>query len=367
MATFTYNTAAPANNPFYAGAITTRTTSDVTWVGGTTSTVFQGSYTITGTKIAGTIQRIEKTVGGVLQLTVTGISVPINSKTTWTVSKQSEFASKFFAGHDLINGSAQADVLNGMSGNDTILAGAGNDSIFGNEFDSVSGGLGNDVLTGGGNCTMNGGEGDDTYYANAVGVRFSEAANEGTDTVYAKTSVTIGDNIENLILTGSAKFDGIGSSTANTITGNTGHNRLFGMGGDDTIIGGNGNDSLSGGAGNDTLTGGVGKDIFLFDVAGGAANSDLIADFQKGDIIHLDFDVFRIGGSGGHGLKPNEFWDMSMAVPTPPTGYRILYDQASGILSYDADGNGATAPVQIALVGSTTHPVLTFKDFIITY
>ena len=41
----------------------------------------------------------------------------------------------------------------------------------------------------------------------------------------------------------------------------------------------------------------------------------------------------------------------------------LVYNQATGALFYDADGNGAGAAVQIALLG--THPVLTNADFVV--
>jgi Ca2+-binding RTX toxin-like protein len=43
---------------------------------------------------------------------------------------------------------------------------------------------------------------------------------------------------------------------------------------------------------------------------------------------------------------------------------RIVYDQTTGNLLYDADGTGATAAVQFATLGATTHPVIAFTDFL---
>lgn len=65
----------------------------------------------------------------------------------------------------------------------------------------------------------------------------------GIDTVITDVTWTLGANIENLILTGTASIDGTGNSLANRITGNTGDNALDGAGGADWLGGGAGNDS----------------------------------------------------------------------------------------------------------------------------
>ncbi|WP_431509824.1 calcium-binding protein [Variovorax sp. DAIF25] len=129
-----------------------------------------------------------------------------------------------------------------------------NDQISTNDFDNViDGGAGNDVLDGGlGNDTLIGGTGNDTFVVDAVGDVVTELANEGTDLVQSAISYTLGANVENLTLTGTAAINGTGNALDNVITGNAANNTLTGGAGSDTLIGGAGIDTLIGGAGNDT-------------------------------------------------------------------------------------------------------------------
>ena len=101
---------------------------------------------------------------------------------------------------------------------------------------------------------MAGGAGNDIYVVDNAGDVVTEALNEGTDTVQSSVSFTLGANVENLTLTGSANINGTGNGDANVITGNSGNNTLDGQGGDDTLSGGGGSDALIGGAGTDTVT-----------------------------------------------------------------------------------------------------------------
>jgi Ca2+-binding RTX toxin-like protein len=80
----------------------------------------------------------------------------------------------------------------------------------------------------------------------------TEAAGAGTDTVQSAVAWTLGNNLENLTLTGSSAVNGTGNTLGNVLTGNSANNTLTGNAGNDTLDGGAGTDTLVGGTGNDS-------------------------------------------------------------------------------------------------------------------
>jgi VCBS repeat-containing protein len=162
-----------------------------------------------------------------------------------------------------------------------------------------------------------------------------------------------------------------GSGSADSLVAGAGDDSLSGGAGNDTLSGGAGNDTLSGGAGNDSLIGGVGEDWFRFDTALATAGVDAVADFVTGtDKIVLSaavFGQFVAGVSAGAAITNANLvvGSGATAKPTLATNY-LIYDKATGALSYDADGSGSGAAVQFAkitLVGTTS--TLASTDFVI--
>lgn len=245
------------------------------------------------------------------------------------------------AGADTITGFATNDTINGLGGNDTLNGSGGNDTVYGGDGDdSLNGGTGTDLLLGE--------SGNDTYTVDNVGDNVTESVNAGTDKIYSSVTYTISANVENLTLTGTLAINGTGNDLNNTITGNSAVNQLNGGAGDDT---------LDGKLGNDTLTGGTGIDSFNLTTSG---NIDTITDFiVVDDTIRLENSVFtKLTATGT--LAASRFKIGTQAMDADDY---IIYNNATGALYYDSNGNGAGATVQIATIGVGLS--LTNADFVV--
>jgi serralysin len=185
---------------------------------------------------------------------------------------------------DIIKAYEGNDYVYGRSGNDTIEGGAGNDFLYGNWGDDwlrgdggndvLDGDLGNDILNGGhGADAMTGGRGNDRFYVDNTFDKVFEAADQGSDIVYASISFELarGQHIETLgttFQTGTSAIGLTGNEFAQRINGNNGNNILSGLAGNDVLAGYAGNDKLNGGTGADQMYGGLGNDMFYVDTPG---------------------------------------------------------------------------------------------------
>ncbi|MCB4359610.1 M10 family metallopeptidase C-terminal domain-containing protein [Quatrionicoccus australiensis] len=118
---------------------------------------------------------------------------------------------------------------------ENAVGGAGNDTLIGNAADNILNG-------GGGIDSMTGGLGHDTYVVDNLKDKVIELAGQGNDTVISALSLSLGANLENLVLSGSANINATGSAVANSLLGNAGDNILNGLAGADIMAGGLGND-----------------------------------------------------------------------------------------------------------------------------
>jgi Ca2+-binding RTX toxin-like protein len=102
----------------------------------------------------------------------------------------------------------------------------------------------NNLIVGGADADkMTGRKGNDIYVVENTRDTVTENVNEGTDTVLSPLTYTLGANVENLTLTGSAAINGTGNALKNVLKGNDSNNTLNGGAGADRMIGGRGSDT----------------------------------------------------------------------------------------------------------------------------
>ncbi|MDQ6438121.1 calcium-binding protein [Mesorhizobium sp. LHD-90] len=318
-----------------------------------------------------------------------------------------EFAQTVYgnAGNNVINGKGGADVLRGFAGNDTYVVdnkadqvietvGGGVDTVTastsyalgagvevealrttssggtaainltGNALkQSITGNAGDNILHDGGGSgadTLSGLGGNDTYRIFNSGDVIVETGAQGSfDIVMAAVDyvLTTGAYIERLATNGSAGTSAIdltGNNLAQEVIGNAGANILKGLGGDDHIRGLDGKD---------TLTGGSGRDFFGFNSKLNATtNVDTITDFTVvDDTIELYQSMFTALTTPDT-LAASAFRANTTGLAGDASD-RIIYETDTGRLYYDADGTGAAARVQFAVLSAGL--AITNTDFVV--
>ena len=319
------------------------------------------------------------------------------------------------------------DVLDGRGGNDTIDGGGGFDTVvFGLDLsvhvnlNGIPGsgatpadwleaiGQGNDQLTGIENVTgssqgdviignaaaniingmagadqMAGGAGNDTYYVDVAGDVTSENANAGTDLVISTVSRTLGNNLENLTLSGTAIIDGNGNALANLITGNSAANTLRGYDGLDTLVGNAGADLLIGGNARDVLKPGIdtSRDTIKYAVVAESTGPtrDIVYDMDlnaedRFDFVAVPTSIHAMVTAGA--LDTASFnTNLASAISAAQlgAGQAVLFDPSSGNLNQtghvylvvDANGTAGYQAGQDYVVELFNHTgTLTIDDFI---
>jgi tyrosinase len=161
------------------------------------------------------------------------------------------------------------------------------------------------------------------------------------------------------------------------LTGLKGEDFLIGNAGNDPLLGGLGNDTLRGGSGYDFLYGGKGNDLLIggqeADFLTGGKGSDefrFYSAYDGGDTI-IDFSLtedtisFSASGFLGGLRKDTTVFDEQfvLGISSPSSSTRFLYDQSSGILSFDPDGNGCADAMSIATLQN--KPILASNNLLI--
>lgn len=308
-------------------------------------------------------------------------------------------------GNDLLIGHGGADYLDGGEGDDIFVIGGFGSGVQGTTSKADDGNK-EWIATGAKHDVIVGGDGVDTLRI-TTGIGANTKAN-GTvvlnnDNFQSMEVVQVGGTVGRLNVENTDlqllndhyyfKANGTVSDLSNTLGNNGGtiNNvvvdasgvttnglRFEGNANQQTFIGTTQADVFVGNGGNDTLTGGAGADKFVFgkvyeEVVTGSSTTvqtytntafnltgvDTITDFTRGtDKLELHLDQYsNLAGFNASMLRVN-----STGTPTDANDY-LVYNTTTKTLSYDADGNGAGAKVDIAIL--TGVNTLSTSDFII--
>ncbi len=251
----------------------------------------------------------------------------------------------------------------------TMVAGATTLNMTGWQFNTWSGGT--DLIT------VNGSTGNDTILVSSQHTIFDGAG--GIDTVdYSNwgggfTLTLNGSTAANANWT-SGVYDTfrnvenvIGSTDADTITGDGLNNYLGGAGGNDILSGAAGDDTLDGGIGADTMTGGVGDDTFFVDDAG-----DIVIDRASNSGIDLVFSsvTFSAAGTNQDGIE-NIVLTGAATINATGNGLDniLIGNSANNVLDSGAGNDsvdgGAGADTMIGGTGNDTYYVDDVGDVVI--
>lgn len=280
----------------------------------------------------------------------------------------------FVGGNDTLKGGSGNDIISGEDGNDSLDGGSGNDSLYGGSGnDSLYGQSGNNYLDGGnGDDKIQGGDGNDTivgsranYFFNYLDTRILST----TDTPLQTDAQSTNNNF---------------NITATFATTNNLKSDLADIFIDRPILFSD----------QDVLTGGKEADKFVF--YNRYNGVDTITDFNRdqGDQIQIDrfgfgsgftisplsplvatSDVFTPVVSeltissgltkGGSGLTPGILKEeqFTLGISAGDANDRFIYNDKTGDLFFDIDGNGSQGQVKFAQLSGA--PNLTYKDIFI--
>ena len=273
-----------------------------------------------------TLTSIEGIYGSNLGDTLTGDGAAVNALYGW-------------GGADLLTGAGGFDYIEGGEGDDTLDGGAGDDYLLGgNGIDWVS------------------------YYGSTAAV-YVDMSGASAFANGAATGFDVLSGIERVY--GSIYGDFLfGSAGSDTLVGDLGIDILYGFGLGDSLDGGADTDYLVGGSGADTITTGAGQDYIYFQ--GQAEGKDTITDWRANgfDLICIDEPTF------GAGLTVNQYLSeagnanrfVAGTAATAAIG-QFLWNSATSTLSWDADGTGGGAAVQLVTLTGITS--LTAGDVLI--
>ncbi|MEO8245472.1 MAG: calcium-binding protein, partial [bacterium] len=273
--------------------------------------------------------------------------------------------------NDTFNGGATSMVFYGLRGADKFIGGSSGDDYIVYSDDGWNGGLHGivaklgintvganvlgKVIDGFGNVdkTINihnvaGTQFKDTFVGSGQNDEF--AGGEGKDSYdggkgddrlvfdwYFTDAQQHGINVNLKLKTGQIIDDGFGNKeTAKSIESIQGTNF------DDTIKGSGGSNRIEGEQGDDTLTGSGGQDVFVWRKFSDIGGHDVVTDFHAAADPNMDVLRMNVTAWGGSGTL--HLVNGSAATSAHDT---FIFNKATHMLSWDADGTGGQAAIDI--------------------
>jgi Ca2+-binding RTX toxin-like protein len=173
---------------------------------------------------------------------------------------------------------------------------------------------------------------------NQLGFATTRSNGTWSFTTYASSSVEHDYGITATSPTGATS-----TGTGHALLGTRGADTLTGGAGNDVIVGGAGNDVITGGPGSNVLTGGSSADTFVVAAAPNGTAPDRVTDFTSGtDKLAFAQSSFSTLAPGG--LSAAAFVQAAAALTSEQ---HVIYNQTTGLVSYDADGSGGGAAVAV--------------------
>ncbi|MBI1172151.1 hypothetical protein GC209_12180 [bacterium] len=283
------------------------------FVGGATEVDFAG------------LRGSDKIVGG------TAGDIAIYSQDVWTGGNRGILAN---LGVNVVNGQDIGTIRDGFGNYDHTVNIHG---VYGTRFaDTFLGSARNDYFSGG--------EGKDTYYGRG-----------GNDTVDFHQSFAgqgqHGVRVNLALKSGQIVDDGFGNTEAAFSIENIDGTRY-----NDLIIGNAAANRLQGKEGNDILRGGLGHDTFVWNHFREIGEHDVVKDFHVAADAQQDYLQFHVTEWGG--TTTLHLVNGTAATAAEDT---FLFDSATHMLSWDPDGTGAQAAIDIAVLDGVT--ALTAANF----
>jgi Ca2+-binding RTX toxin-like protein len=231
------------------------------------------------------------------------------------------------------------------------------------QFDIIDGGLGSDTLL----------ISDNWVYPNVIFSLQAGAIYSDFPGLFAANYQMSVKQVENITYDGELAMTLVGDDLSNIISSGSGDDLLMGEGGDDIISGGIGNDEIKGGAGFDTLSGGEGDDRFTFESANDNADEILDFNYETDTLKFVDATDLMLAGEKSDNLISGTVAGLTGGanIITVDHNIIVLTDAISTndgstiqttLANINQGSNAAVANGVIVLAATSTEDVMVWYD-----